>query len=309
MSTKDLLGIEELSAADITAYLDEADAFKRRSPRRRSELKDKTVALVFYENSTRTRSSFELAAKRLSAEVLALPVQASSVAKGENLLDTLRTVEAMGVDLFVLRHPDSGAARLAARGLRVPLVNAGDGTHEHPTQALLDLHTLREKKGRLAGLKVVYVGDILHSRVARSGIFGLTKLGARVAVCGPPTLVPEAAASLGAEVHHDLRRALKDADAVVALRLQLERQKENLLPSIAEYASLYGLTAERLEWAKPDCLVMHPGPMNRGIEISDEVADGTRSAILAQVENGVYVRMAVLARLLSGKKARSKAAR
>ena len=298
---KDLLGIEPLSAAEILSILDEADAFKRRwtaSRRALPVLKDKTVGLLFYENSTRTRSSFELAVKRLSGEVLSLNVSASSVAKGESLSDTLRTLEAMGVDAFVLRHPDTGAARFAADCVEAPVINAGDGWHEHPTQALLDFMTLRETKRRLEGLRVVYVGDILHSRVARSGLFGLAKLGASVAVCGPATLVPEAAAAAGAEVFHDLRRALKGADAVVALRLQLERMKENLVPSLEEYASLYGLSPDKLAWAKPDCVVLHPGPLNRGVEISDAVADGERSVILQQVANGVFVRMAVLARLL-----------
>ncbi len=306
---KHLLGIEDLSAADITALLDEAEGFKRRwssSRKASANLKGKTVGLLFYEPSTRTRSSFELAAKRLGAEVVNLSPSSSSVVKGESLSDTLRTLEAMGVDAFVIRHAESGAARAAAKAVSASIVNAGDGAHEHPTQALLDFMTLREKKKRLAGLKVVYVGDILHSRVARSGVFGLTKLGATVAFCGPPTLVPEEARALGAEVHHDLRRALKDADAVVTLRLQLERQKENLFPSLGEYAKLYGLSSEKLHWAKPGCVVLHPGPMNRGVEITDELADGASSLVLEQVANGVFIRMAVLARLLSGSRSKTR---
>ena len=301
---KDLTGIEGLSAAEITAILDKAADFKRRyaaGERRFRDLEDKAVALLFYEPSTRTRFSFELAAKRLGAHVLAFSAQASSATKGETLSDTLKNLEAMGVDAFVIRHHDSGAARLAAAATRASVLNAGDGMHEHPTQALLDLMTIREHKKTLAGLKVVYLGDILHSRVARSGIFGLRTMGSKVSVCGPATLIPDAVRSLGVKVFNDPLATFKDADAIVALRIQLERQKENLFPSVQEYAKLYCLTPERLRAAKSDCLVLHPGPLNRGVEIADSVADGDHSVILEQVKNGVFVRMAALSLLLNRK--------
>jgi len=302
---KDLIGLEGLAAAEILSILDRAADFKRAyaaGKRRWKDLEDRTVALLFYEPSTRTRFSFELAAKRLSAHVLAFDAQASSVVKGETLADTLKNLEAMGVDAFVIRHADSGAARFAALSTQAGVINAGDGAHEHPTQALLDFMTIREYKRKFEGLKVVYVGDILHSRVARSGIFGLAKLGAKVAVCGPPTLVPDAASALGVDIFYDLDRSLQGADAVVALRIQLERIQENLFPSLTEYAKLYCLTPERLKAAKSDCIVLHPGPMNRGVEISDSVADGEHSVILEQVKNGVFVRMAVLSMLLRHQK-------
>jgi aspartate carbamoyltransferase catalytic subunit len=297
---KDLLGLEELSAAEITTLLDAAADAKREflDGRASQDLAGRTLAFIFSEPSTRTRSSFEVAARRLGAEVLGFSVSASSVLKGESLLDTLLNLQAMGVSVFVIRHELSGAVHQAARSVAAHVINAGDGAHEHPTQALLDLYTLRERKGRLAGLKVVIVGDVLHSRVARSNIWALKKLKAKVTVCGPATLLPADIARLGVTVSHDLRQALAGADAVNVLRLQLERQKENLFPSLAEYYETFGLTADKLAAAKPDCLVLHPGPMNRGVEIASEIADGPQSVIQEQVEMGVAVRMAVMEALL-----------
>ncbi len=298
---KDLLGIEELSSSEIELLLDTAGECKRdfKSGKVGADLRGHTLAFVFSEPSTRTRSSFEIAARRLGAEVLGFSVSASSVLKGESLVDTLLNLQAMGVGFFVIRHELSGAVAQAAGSVRAHLINAGDGAHEHPTQALLDLYTLRERKGRIEGLKVVIVGDVLHSRVARSNIWGLKKLKARVTVCGPATLIPKDVEKWGVAVSHDLSRAIKGADAVNVLRLQLERQKENLIPSLGEYYESYGLTSERLRDAEPDCLILHPGPMNRAVEISSELADGPRSAILEQVANGVAVRMAALKLLAS----------
>ncbi|MBI4425372.1 MAG: aspartate carbamoyltransferase catalytic subunit [Elusimicrobia bacterium] len=300
---KDLLGLEDLSAAEIETILSGAAAAKRDfvEGRRLGDLRGRTLAFIFSEPSTRTRSSFEVAARRLDAEVLSFSVAQSSVLKGESLTDTLLNLQAMGVDVFVIRHELSGAPHQVAASVGAHIINAGDGAHEHPTQALLDLFTLKERKGRVEGLKVVILGDILHSRVARSNIWGLRKLKAKVTVCGPATLVPAGLAGLGVAVSHDLRQALQGADAVNVLRLQLERQKENLFPSLGEYYDAYGLTPEKLALAKPDCVVLHPGPMNRGVEIASETADGPQSAILEQVTNGVAVRMAVL-RLLAGRK-------
>ncbi len=298
---KDLLGLRELSAADITQLLDAAVPFKTSPPSQ--ELAGRTVAFLFTEPSTRTRSSFEVAARRLGAEVLGFAVASSSLLKGETLLDTVKNLEAMGVDYFIVRHEQSGALEPLAPRADASIVNAGDGSHEHPTQALLDLFTLRERKGTLKGLKVVILGDILHSRVARSNIHALRKFGARVTVCGPIPLMPRGIDALGVTVSHDLGEALKGADAVNVLRIQLERQKQNLITSVGDYYRAYGLTPERLALAKPDCLVLHPGPMNRGVEIASEVADGPQSAILEQVKNGVAVRMAVLS-LLAPRRAR-----
>lgn len=299
-SRKDLLGLEELSTAEITLLLNGAARAKKEflSGARSDELRGSVLALVFNEPSTRTRSSFEIAARRLGMEVLGFSVSDSSALKGESLSDTLLTLEAMGVGFFAVRHERAGAPWDAAAAVRGHVLNAGDGAHEHPTQALSDLLALRERKGRVAGLKVVFVGDIAHSRVARSNAWALKKLGAKVAVCGPATLIPAGVESWGVSVSNDLDRALEGADAVCALRLQLERQKENLVPSLGEYYELYGLTAARLARAKEGCLVLHPGPMNRGVEISSEVADGPQSAVLEQVTNGVAVRMAAL-RLLA----------
>ncbi|MBI4376826.1 MAG: aspartate carbamoyltransferase catalytic subunit [Elusimicrobia bacterium] len=289
---KDLLGLESLSASEIEFILDAAKSFSK-SSKTFDTLKGSTVAFLFSEPSTRTRSSFEVAARRLGADVLGFSVAASSLLKGESLLDTIKNLEAMGVDYFILRHEQSGVLEPLAPLTRASLVNAGDGAHEHPTQALLDLYTLREKKGRIKGLRVVIVGDILHSRVARSNIHGLRKLGAKVTVCGPSALIPAGIEAMGVSVSHDLDESLRGADAVNVLRLQLERQNQNLVTSLSDYFGGFGLTAERLS-RSPGCLVLHPGPMNRGVEISSEVADGPQSAILEQVSNGVLVRMAVL---------------
>jgi len=298
---KDLLGLRELSAAEIETILDEAGRFKQAAPEG-APLSGRTVAFLFSEASTRTRSSFEIAARRLGAEVLGFSVANSSLLKGETLLDTLWNLEAMGVDYFIVRHEQSGVLEPLAARTKASLVNAGDGAHEHPTQALLDLFTLREKKGGLKGLKVVIVGDIKHSRVARSNVYALKKFGAKVTLCGPQSLVPADLAALGVTLSHDLDAALEGADAVNVLRIQLERQKQNLITSVGDYYLAYGLTAERLKLAKPDCIVMHPGPMNRGVEISSHAADGPQSVILEQVANGVLVRMAVLSLLESRRK-------
>lgn len=263
-------------------------------------LRGKAVATVFYEPSTRTRLSFELAAKYLSADTVGLAASSSSVVKGESLVDTARTVTAMGVDVIVVRHPMSGAAELMSRHTEAHVINAGDGMHEHPTQALLDLYTIREAKGKIEGLKVAIIGDILHSRVARSDIWGLKKLGARVHVCGPPTLLPSGMEAMGVGVHSRLEEVLENADVIIALRLQTERQRQGLIPSLAEYTRFYGLNNARLRLARKDAIVMHPGPMNRGVEIVSEVADGPQSLITDQVTNGVAVRMACLYRLIMG---------
>jgi aspartate carbamoyltransferase catalytic subunit len=308
---KHLLGLEELSAEEITLILDTAAGMKEiftRTVKKVPTLRGKTVCNLFFENSTRTRTSFEIAAKRLSADVVNFNVATSSVAKGESLLDTARTIQAMGVDFVVMRHSCPGTPHLLSRRLQMSVINAGDGAHEHPTQGLLDVFTIRERKGRIEGLKIAIVGDILHSRVARSNIWALTKLGARVSLVGPSTLVPREFEKLGCEIHYDLQKGIADADVINLLRIQLERQRKNLFPSIREYRLLYGLTRERLAWAKPDVLIMHPGPVNRGVEISQEVADGDQSAINEQVTNGIAVRMAVLY-LLSGGAARQLNAR
>lgn len=297
---KDLLGLAELTPEEIDLILRTAVPFKKlftRSIKKVPPLRGKTVALLFYEPSTRTRTSFELAATRLSADVLSLSVSSSSVQKGETLMDTALNLEAMKVDFMVVRHSVSGAPELLARGVRAHVVNAGDGNHEHPTQGLLDLFTIREKKKKIQGLTVAIIGDILHSRVARSNIWGLTKLGARVRLCGPATLVPgEMRTAFGSKVDvtYNMKEALDGADVAYVLRLQIERQQENLFPSLREYHEFYGLDAKKLSWAKKDCLVMHPGPMNRGVEIASAVADGPQSVILDQVTNGIAVRMAAL---------------
>ncbi|HLG43804.1 MAG TPA: aspartate carbamoyltransferase catalytic subunit [Nitrospirales bacterium] len=304
LKRKDLLGIRDLSVEEITLILETAESFKEVSGRdikKVPTLRGKTVVNLFFEPSTRTRTSFELAAKRLSADVINFAASASSMAKGETLLDTARNIEAMQADIIVLRHPAAGAPDILARSLRASVVNAGDGGHEHPTQALLDLFTLREKKREFRGLRLVIVGDIAHSRVARSNIFALTKLGAEVRIVGPPTMIPHDIERLGVTVHFDLDEALQGADVIMMLRLQLERQGIALFPSIREYAHLYCLTPERVRLASPDVLVMHPGPINRGVEIAPEVADSVASTILEQVTNGIAVRMAVLYLLSGGK--------
>ena len=294
---KHLLGLEDLTAEEITAILDNAVGMKdvfTRDVKKVPTLRGKTVCNLFFENSTRTRTSFEIAAKRLSADVVNFNVSTSSVTKGESLLDTARTIQAMHVDMVVMRHNCPGTPKLLSERLDMAVINAGDGAHEHPTQGLLDTFTIREKKGRIEGLKVAIVGDIRHSRVARSNIWALRKLGARVALVGPSTLVQREFEGLGCEIHHNLKEGIADADVINILRIQLERQRKNLFPSIREYRLLYGITRERLKYAKPDVLIMHPGPINRGVEISQEVADGPRSAITEQVTNGIAVRMAVL---------------
>ncbi|MGQ9496922.1 MAG: aspartate carbamoyltransferase catalytic subunit [Desulfotomaculales bacterium] len=298
-----LLGLRELAPETIELILSTAAPMKEilgREIKKVPALRGKTVATLFYEPSTRTRMSFELAAKYLSADTVGMAAATSSVAKGESLLDTIRTVKALGADIVVLRHPSPGAAHLAARVEGCSIVNAGDGTHEHPTQALLDLFTIREIKGRIAGLTVVIVGDILHSRVARSNIWGLTRLGARVRVVGPATLIPPGLEQVGVEVFSDLREAVRGSDVIYVLRIQRERLRQAFFPSLREYTRLYAVTAEILALAKPDAIVMHPGPMNRGVEIWDEVCDSSRAVITTQVTNGVAVRMAVLYLLAGG---------
>ncbi len=294
---KDLLGLEDLTREELLLLIDQAAAFKEISLRpikKVPALRGRTVALCFLEPSTRTRASFELAAKRLSADILSFQGSSSSLVKGETVLDTARNIEAMRVDVLVIRDNTSGVPAMVARGVGCSVVNAGDGSHEHPTQGLVDLFTIREKKGRIEGLNVLIVGDILHSRVARSDFWGLVKLGARVTLCGPPTLVPPVMETLGAKVSYRLEEALPEADVVIALRLQLERQQERYIPSFREYTKLYGIDLEKLKTAKPDLIVMHPGPVNRGVELSPEVADGPQSVILEQVTNGIAVRMAAL---------------
>lgn len=299
---KDLVSIASLTLDEITLILDTADSFKEVSGREIKKvpaLRGKTVVNLFFEPSTRTRTSFELAAKRLSADVINFSPSSSSVVKGETLLDTARNIEAMQADIIVLRHPDAGAAETLANGVKSSVINAGDGWHEHPTQALLDLFTMREKKLNFKGLRVAIVGDIAHSRVARSNIFGLSKLGAEIRAVGPPTMIPVHLDRLGVRVYYDLDEALRGVDVIMMLRLQLERQGRALFPSIREYSRLYGLTAERVKLAEAGALVMHPGPVNRGVEMAPEVADSFSSVILDQVTNGVAVRMGILY-LLSG---------
>jgi len=294
---KDLLGLEELSRQEIELILTTAESFKEvttREIKKVPALRGKAVVNLFYEPSTRTRVSFEVAAKRLSADVINIATETSSVKKGETLIDTGRNIEALKADIIVMRHDYSGAAAMLARNLKISVVNAGDGWHEHPTQALLDMFTLKEKLGRIEGLKVSIIGDIAHSRVARSNIWGLTKMGAKVTVCAPKMLIPPAIEELGARVTHDIEVALKDADAVNVLRMQFERDELDAFPRQLEYFINYGITRERLNKAKKNIIVMHPGPINRGIEMSSRVADGANSVILEQVTNGIAVRMAVL---------------
>lgn len=294
---KDLLGLQNLSAEEIKLILDTAVPMKEilgRAIKKVPALRGRTVVTLFYEPSTRTRTSFELAAKYLSADSVNISTATSSVVKGETLKDTARTLAAMGADVVILRHPMAGAPNLLARTIRAAVINAGDGAHEHPTQALLDMFTVREKKGELAGLNVAIIGDVLHSRVARSNIWGFTKMGARVRICGPATMIPPEIEATGVQVCTRIEEALDGADVVMMLRIQLERQQQGLFPSIREYARLFGLNRERLALARPGALVMHPGPMNRGVEISPEVADGINSVINEQVTNGVAVRMALL---------------
>ncbi|MBA3580657.1 MAG: aspartate carbamoyltransferase catalytic subunit [Gemmatimonadaceae bacterium] len=294
---KDLLGIRELSAAEIHFVLTSADAFKQvgtRDVKKVPALRGKTLVNFFVEPSTRTRTSFELAATRLSADVINISATTSSLTKGETLKDTAKILEANHADIIVLRHSSAGAAQFLAERLRASIINAGDGAHEHPTQALLDLYTIREKKGSIAGLHVAIIGDILFSRVARSNIFGLLKLGARVTLVGPSTLVPRVFEQLGVTISDDINAVLPTVDVVNLLRIQHERQRKEYFPGLGEYIRLFGLTKARAKLLKPDCLIMHPGPINRGVEIDSELADGVQSVILDQVTNGLAVRMAVL---------------
>ena len=300
---KDLIGLEPLSTEQITAILDTAEPFKEVSERpikKVPALRGKTIVKLFFEASTRTRISFEFAEKRLSADTVNVQAAGSSVSKGETLVDTARNLEAMRIDMVVIRHGSSGAARFLGERIRSNVINAGDGKHEHPTQGLLDLLTLRDKFGKIQGLKVCIVGDVLHSRVARSNIWGLTKLGAEVAVCGPQTLLPSHVADLGVTVIPKIEDAIQWADALNVLRLQLERMTAGFIPSLREYNRVFGVTNERLARAPKDIVILHPGPMNRGVEIDSAVADGEHSVILPQVTNGVAVRMAVLYLLAGG---------
>lgn len=294
---KDLLGIQDLEVDEITHILEMAVSFKEintRPIKKVPTLRGKTVIHLFYEPSTRTRTSFDIAAKRLSADTFSITTSTSSMVKGETFLDTLKNLEAMNPDVFIIRHSASGTPHRLAQRTHVSIVNAGDGTHEHPSQALLDMLTIREHKGRLEGLTVAIIGDITHSRVARSDIWGLTKMGARVIVCGPPTLIPPRMETMGVQVSYRLDEVIPEADVLMVLRLQKERQQQMLLPSLREYSIYYGINQEKLRKAKKDVLIMHPGPINRGVELSPDVADGPHSVILDQVTNGVAVRMAVL---------------
>jgi aspartate carbamoyltransferase catalytic subunit len=294
---KDLLGLDELSAEEIVHILDTAESFREvstRSIKKVPALRGKVVALMFFEDSTRTRMSFELAASRLSADTMIFTAKGSSVAKGETTLDTVRNVEAMGVDVFVIRHSQPGAPHLVSRKVSASIINAGDGPHEHPTQALLDIFTMRQRLGAVAGRRVAIVGDIAHSRVARSNILGLRKLGAEVVVVGPPTMVPSAITAMGCQISHSLDDVLGEVDVINMLRIQFERFGGSLFPSLREYSKVYGLNSQRLSRCRKDVLVMHPGPINRGVEITSHVADGPNSCILQQVTNGLAIRMAVL---------------
>jgi aspartate carbamoyltransferase catalytic subunit len=304
LNSKDLLGIKELSGEEISLILDTASAFRDvigRDIKKVPTLRGKTAVNLFFEPSTRTRTSFELAAKRLSMDVINFSIPTSSVVKGESLIDTALTVQALGADFVIIRHSSSGVPDLLSKKLKASVINAGDGTNEHPTQALLDAFTIKEKKRKIEGLDIAIVGDIIHSRVAKSNIYCLTKLGARVRLIGPPTLIPREIEKLGVGIYHDMGSGLKDVDVLMMLRIQMERQGKGFFPSTDEYSKNWGLTLERLSFAKDDVIVMHPGPMNRGIEIVSEIADGPKSVILEQVTNGIAVRMAVMY-LLAGVK-------
>ncbi len=299
-----LLGLHDLDKAEIELILETAKSFKeisQRDVKKVPTLRGKTVAMLFFEPSTRTRVSFELAAKRLSADIISIAPSNSSVSKGESILDTARNLEAMNVDMMVVRHSSSGVPKILAQALKASIINAGDGCRAHPTQALLDIFTIKEKLGRIEGLQVTIVGDILHSRVARSNIWGLTTLGAKVTVCGPSTLMPMGIEKLGVKVSHDLEACIKESDALMVLRLQKERQQDKFFPSLREYIRKFGVNTERLKHAKKSLLVMHPGPTNRGLELSADVADGEHSVILEQVTNGIAIRMAILYLLLGTK--------
>jgi aspartate carbamoyltransferase catalytic subunit len=303
LRSKDLLGISDLTPEEITLILDTADAMKEiasRPIKKVPALRGKTVVNLFFEPSTRTRTSFEIAEKRLSADTLNIAIATSSVVKGETLADTAMNLEAMRPDMIVLRHSSSGACHLLSRICRSAIINAGDGMHEHPTQALLDAFTIRERRKKLKGLKVAIIGDLLHSRVLRSNILLLTKMGADVWVCGPPTLMPTDIRRFGVNATSDVEQAVRDADVIMMLRIQLERMEGAYFPSLREYFNVFGMTETRMKLAGPDVMIMHPGPMNRGVEIASEVADGPYSVILDQVANGVAVRMAVLYLLAGG---------
>lgn len=294
---KHLLNLEGLSPEEINFILDTAKAFKEvstRSVKKVPALRGRVVVTAFFEDSTRTRTSFQLAAQRLSADLIDFSEKGSSVSKGETLIDTARTIEAMGVDIIVIRHKAAGSADLLARTVNCSIINAGDGAHEHPTQGLLDLYTMRERFGRIEGLKVAVVGDIANSRVARSNLWGLTKLGAKVYFVGPPTLLPRSFEQLGAKVVHDFDSIVGEMDVINMLRVQFERIKSSQFPTVREFTHLFGLTPQRFARCKKDVFIMHPGPMNRGIEISSHIADGPQSGILSQVTNGLAIRMAVL---------------
>ena len=304
LSQKHLLGIKDITREDIELIFETADNFKdviNRPIKKVPSLRDVTIANVFFENSTRTRLSFELAQKRLSADVINFSASNSSVKKGETLLDTVNNILAMKVDMIVMRHASVGAPHFLAKHIKANIINAGDGTHEHPTQALLDAFSIREKLGGVAGKKIAIIGDILHSRVALSNIFALQKLGAKVMVCGPPTLLPKFIGQLGIEVEFDIKKALQWCDVANVLRIQLERQQIKYFPSLREYSLYYGITKKLLDSLKKQIVIMHPGPINRGVELSSDAADSQHSIILDQVENGVAVRMAVLY-LLAGAK-------
>ncbi len=294
---KDLLGIKDLSADEIKYILTHAETMKyilTQKNKKTPHLQGKSITTLFYENSTRTRLSFELASKYMSASSANISASASSVSKGETLIDTGKTIDMMGTDVIIMRHPMSGAPHLLARNVNAAVINAGDGMNEHPTQALLDMMTIQEKKGKIKGLKVAIIGDVAHSRVARSNIYGLTKMGASVSVGGPVTLIPPGIEELGVKVFNSVQEALLDADVVMGLRIQLERQKSGLFPTLREYSRFFGIDDKRLKFAKDDVLILHPGPVNRGVELSSDVIDSERSYINEQVTNGVAVRMAIL---------------
>jgi aspartate carbamoyltransferase catalytic subunit len=300
---KHILGIDELSVHDISFILDSAESFKEISQRpikKVPTLRGKTVIHLFFEPSTRTRLSFEIAAKRMSADTFNISASTSSATKGETLIDTAKNLTSMNPDIIVIRHSSSGSPHLLAKHIKASVINAGDGTHEHPSQALLDMMTVREKKGKIEGLKIAIVGDISHSRVAHSNIIGFTKMGARVHVSGPATLIPQGIEQLGATVSRNLAEAVADADVIMALRIQKERQLDPLFPSLREYASFFGINRQLLRSAKADAIIMHPGPINRGVEMTHDVADGEQSVIMDQVTNGVAVRMALLYLIMGG---------
>jgi len=304
LGRKDILGIKELSVEEIQLILETADSFVEVSTREIKKvptLRGKTIINLFYEASTRTRTSFEIAGKRLSADTVNITASTSSVVKGETLIDTAKNLESMNPDIIVIRHSAAGAPHILARVLKQSIINAGDGAHEHPTQALLDMMTIKNRKGGIAGLKVAIMGDIAHSRVARSNIHGLTKMGARVFLAGPPTMMPYGIEKMGATVVRRVEEAIEDADVVMALRIQTEREKQCIFPSLREYASHFSLNKRNIGLAKKDVMIMHPGPVNRGVEISPDIADSANSVILEQVTNGVAVRMALLYLLAGGK--------